>query len=59
MTTYETFKVQFHGLPFDIVEVQLDNEKIDSKAIKTNGISSIIVDKNFSELHIIGLKSKS
>ena len=31
MTTYETFKVQFHGLPFDIVEVQLDKEKIDIK----------------------------
>ena len=59
MTTYETFNIQFHGLPFDIVEVQLDNEKIDYKSLKVNEITSIIVDKNFSELHILGIKSKS
>ena len=59
MTPYDTFNVQFHGLPFDIVEVQLDNEKIDIKSLKANGITSIVVDKNFSELHILGIKSKS
>ena len=57
MTTYETFNIQFHGLPFDMVEVQLDNEKIVHKSLKLNGITSIVVDKNFSELHILGIKS--
>lgn len=58
ITTYETFNVRFHGLPFDIIEVQLDNDKIDIKALKVNGVTSIVVDKNFSELHILGIKSK-
>ena len=57
ITTYETFNIQFHGLPFDIVEVQLDNEKIEHKSLKVNDITSIVVHKNFSELHIIGEKS--
>ena len=59
VTPYETFKIQIHGLPFDIAEIQLDNETISLKHLKSNGTSSFVVDKNFSELHIIGKEVKS
>lgn len=51
---YESFKLNIHGLPFDIKEIQLDNEIIPLEHLKSNGTSSMIIDKNFSELHLIG-----
>jgi len=54
ITTYENFKLIIHGLPFSINEIQLDNEKIPLNHLKSNGTSSMVIDKNFSELHIIG-----
>ncbi|MEY8847766.1 glycoside hydrolase family 31 protein [Psychroserpens sp. XS_ASV72] len=53
-TKYTTFKLNIYGLPFDITEIQIDNEVIDLNRMTTNGYSSIVVDKDFSELHIIG-----
>jgi alpha-glucosidase len=53
ITTYETFKIQIHGLPFEIDEIQLDNETISLEHLKANGTYSFVVDKNFSQLHII------
>jgi alpha-glucosidase len=53
MTTYETFKINIHGLPFDIGEIQLDNEEVSLDALSANGIQTFVVDKNFSELHFI------
>ena len=50
---YDTFKIQIHGLPFEIGEIQLDNELITLDHIKVNGTHSFVVDKNFSELHLI------
>ncbi len=54
ITKYETFKLCIHGLPFDIKEVELDNEIIPLKHVKANGTHSMVVDKNFTEIHIIG-----
>nr|MDJ0645901.1 glycoside hydrolase family 31 protein [Flavobacteriaceae bacterium] len=54
ITTYETFKLCIHGLPFDIKEIEVDNEVIPLKHVKTNGTHSMTIDKNFSELHLIG-----
>ncbi len=54
MTDYSTFKLCIHGLPFDIKEIELDNQVIPLKHLKTNGTHSMVVDKNFSEIHIIG-----
>lgn len=51
ITGYETFKINIHGLPFDITEIELDNQTIPLKHLKENGTRSIVVDKNFSELH--------
>ncbi|MGF1555331.1 glycoside hydrolase family 31 protein [Paucihalobacter sp.] len=54
ITTYETFMLNIHGLPFKIKEIQIDNMKIPLESIKTNGKNSMVVDKNFNEVHIIG-----
>ncbi|MDX1470093.1 MAG: glycoside hydrolase family 31 protein, partial [Flavobacteriaceae bacterium] len=53
-STYTTFKLKFHGLPFKIESVRLDNVEIDLSEVKMNGDNSMIVEKNFSQLHIIG-----
>lgn len=54
VTSYDTFKVKLHGLPFKVVKIQLDNEEIMFEDIKVNGDNTLIVSKNFNELHIIG-----
>ena len=59
ITEYETFKIIIHGLPFDIAEIQIDNQVISLEHLKSNGTNSFVVDKNFSELHIIGKEVKS
>ena len=51
---YSSFKLNLHGLPFDIKEIQLDNQAISMDHLKVNGVSSMIVDASFSQLHLIG-----
>ncbi|MFC7445349.1 Alpha-glucosidase, family 31 of glycosyl hydrolase [Mesoflavibacter sp. HG96] len=51
---YQTFKLNLHGLPFTINEIQIDNEKIELSHLKENGTTVMTVDKNFSEIHLIG-----
>jgi len=53
-TSYDTFKLNFHGLPFTIGTVEVDNEEVDFSEIKLNGNNSIEVTKDFTELHLIG-----
>ena len=53
-TTYKTFNLKIQGLPFEVKEIQLDNEVIDIKRLIVNEQSNIVIDKDFSELHIIG-----
>lgn len=57
ITSYDTFMLKFHGLPFKIKTVQLDNVEIPFSDIKLNGDNTMVIDKNFSQLHIIGDKS--
>lgn len=54
ITTYESFKLNIHGLPFKVKEIQIDNETVALKDVKTDESGAMIVDKNFSEIHIIG-----
>ncbi|MFK5973577.1 MAG: glycoside hydrolase family 31 protein [Flavobacteriaceae bacterium] len=54
ITPYESFKFKFHGLPFKIEGIEIDNEIVRLEDIKLNGDNSIEVNKNFTELHIIG-----
>lgn len=54
ITPYETFKINLIGLPFQIEAIEVDNEKVNLKALKPNGDNTIIVNKEFTVLHIIG-----
>ena len=54
ITSYEKIKMTFHGLPFKIGTIELDNEIVDLGEVKLNGDSSIEVSKDFTELHIFG-----
>jgi alpha-glucosidase len=54
ITSYKTFEFKFYGLPFEIDGIVIDNEKVNLNDIKKNGSHSIVVDKNFTTLHITG-----
>lgn len=53
-TPYSKYKINLIGLPFKVGEIEIDNEKIqfDKAAFEVNQF--LIVEKGFSELHIIG-----
>ncbi len=54
ITSYKTFKIRLHGVPFKISKIQIDNSDFDLKDLKVNGDNTITVSKEFMELHIIG-----
>jgi alpha-glucosidase len=54
ITTYDTFKIKLHGLPFKVFKIQIDNEEVLFEDIKVNGDNTLVVTKGFNELHIIG-----
>lgn len=54
ITPYQTFKLKFHGLPFKVERIQLDNENISFEDVKLNADNSIEISKDFTSLHIIG-----
>ena len=53
-TQYKAFNLNIYGLPFEVKEIQLDNEVIDIKRLIVDEYSNIVIDKDFTELHIIG-----
>ncbi len=53
-TPYKKFKINIFGLPFKIRKIQLDNEEFSLESAFFDGKSSLIFDKDFSELHITG-----
>ncbi|WP_010519752.1 glycoside hydrolase family 31 protein [Croceivirga radicis] len=53
-TTYENFKIQFHGLPFKIKEIEVDNEVVSFESLKFNGNNAIEVSKDMTAIHLIG-----
>ena len=53
-SNYDIFELKIHGLPFKIKEIELDNEIIDLSEVKMNGDNSMKINKEFTELHIIG-----
>ncbi|MGJ8737301.1 glycoside hydrolase family 31 protein [Zobellia laminariae] len=52
ITTYETFKIKLHGLPFKIGKVEIDNEKTTIKDVMPDGDGTIYVSKDFTQLRI-------
>lgn len=55
ITSYETFKLNFHGLPFQIKSIEIDNEAVSLEDVKLSGNHSIEINKDFTELHIVGM----
>lgn len=53
-TEYEKMKLNFHGLPFEISSVKIDNEEIPLKSISINDNNNLLIDKNFTLLHLSG-----
>jgi alpha-glucosidase len=54
MTPYTKFKLDLKRLPFEIGSIQVDNQETGLTDLKVNGNTSLVVDKNFTELHLIG-----
>jgi len=53
-TEYEKMKLNFYGLPFEISSVKIDNEEIPLKSISINDNNDLLIDKNFTLLHLSG-----
>ncbi|MDP5060800.1 MAG: glycoside hydrolase family 31 protein [Maribacter sp.] len=53
-TEYKMIKLNFHGLPFEIDSVMIDNESIDLDSISINEKNDLRIDKNFTLLHLSG-----
>ncbi|MEM9685612.1 MAG: glycoside hydrolase family 31 protein [Bacteroidota bacterium] len=53
-TTYQKFNLKLHGLPFAIKTIVLDNVEVPLETITTNEDNTMIIDKEFTQLHIIG-----
>ena len=53
-TPYLKFKINLHGLPFKIKRIEFDNEEISFENAAFDGLNSIIIHKDFTEIHIIG-----
>ena len=50
----KNFKLQIHGLPFEIKTIQLDNETKSLEHLQINGCLTMIIDENFTELDLSG-----
>lgn len=55
ITPYETIKLRFHGLPFKIGIIELDNEKVNYDQVNYHGNGEIEISKDFTEIHLIGI----
>ncbi len=55
ITSYDTIKLKFHGLPFQIKSIQVDNETVSFEDVKLNGSNSIELSKEFTVLELTGI----
>ncbi|WP_405396038.1 glycoside hydrolase family 31 protein [Maribacter sp. Asnod2-G09] len=53
-TEYKMIRLNFHGLPFEVDSVMIDNEKIALDSIAVNENNDLRIDKNFTLLHLSG-----
>ncbi|MGB2758584.1 glycoside hydrolase family 31 protein [Maribacter stanieri] len=53
-TEYEMVRLSFHGLPFEIVNVMVDNEEISIESLSVNDSDDLRINKNFTLLHLSG-----
>jgi alpha-glucosidase len=52
-TQYSKFRINLHGLPFTVTKIEIDNEQISLDSVSFVD-HSLVIDKDFTELHIIG-----
>ncbi|NNM24056.1 MAG: DUF4968 domain-containing protein [Flavobacteriaceae bacterium] len=52
-TTYTKFRLKLKGIPFEIATIEIDNEEIPFEEAKVNGDNTLLIDKEFTELHVI------
>ena len=52
ITEYEIIKLRFHGLPFTIKTIEIDNEQVDFKDVEYTGNNCININKDFTSLNI-------
>ena len=50
----KVFKLQIHGLPFEVKNIQLDNETKSLEQLHSNGCLTLMIDENFSILDLSG-----
>lgn len=53
-TPYTKYKINLIGLPFKVIEIEIDNERVAFDSINFGENNSLIVEKEFTELHIVG-----
>ena len=54
MPSYDSFRINLHGLPFAIESVEVDNEEVPLNEVKPNGNDVIEVCKDFTQVIIKG-----
>jgi len=54
MTNYSKFRINLIGLPFKVSSIEIDNEKVSFGSVSYDGKNTLLVDKFFTELHIVG-----
>lgn len=55
VTTYDTIKMHLHGIPFAIGMIELDNERVNYERVSFTGEDTVVVPKDFTEIHLIGV----
>ena len=54
VTNYTSLKINLHGMPFKVKRIELDNEVVTFDKVNFDGKNTLTIDKEFSELRIIG-----
>jgi alpha-glucosidase len=52
-TNYRNYRIQFHGLPFEISKVILDKEELPVSDWLKDGVLDLLIPKDFTELYIL------
>ena len=53
--SYETMKLRFHGLPFVIQKIMVDNEEVNLEFLQfSSEENSIIINKDFNNVQLMG-----
>ncbi len=53
ITSYDTFKINLFGLPFDVKSIKIDNEYVDLKAVNYEN-RTLVVSKEFTNIQFKG-----